>query len=96
MLFRQHVSRRAAGKGKRLLEEVELKSETISMLIENNPGDMESTVQAGLIKWSGGQGSPPTWQVLCEAMKQALMAVTDIDDLKRALKKPPSSPTGGM
>ena len=96
MLFRQHVSRKAAGKGKILLEGLELDLETIDTLIVNNPEDMESAVQAGLIKWSGGQGRPPTWQVLCEAMTKARMELTGIDSLKQALKKPPSAPTGGM
>ena len=96
MLFRQHVSRKAAGKGRRLLEELKLDLETIDTLIENNPDDMESAVQAGLIKWSGGQGRPPTWKVLCKAMTEARMELTGIDSLKQALKKPPSAPTGGM
>ena len=96
MLFRQHVSRKAAGKGKIVLEGLKLDSATIDTLIQNNPDDMESTVQAGLIKWSGGQGRPPTWQVLCEAMTEARMDVADINNLKQALKKPPSAPTGGM
>ena len=95
MLFRQHVSRRAAGKGKSVLEEVELDTAIIDMLIENNPDDMESTVQAGLIKWSD-QSKTPTWQVLCEAMKEASMDLSDINSLKQALTKPPSAPTGGM
>ena len=95
MIFRQHVSRRAAGKGKSVLEEVELDTAIIDMLIENNPDDMESTVQAGLIKWSD-QSKTPTWQVLCEAMKEASMDLSDINSLKQALTKPPSAPTGGM
>ena len=96
MLFRQHVSRKAAEKGRSVLEELKLNSETIDTLIQNNPDDMESAVQAGLIKWSGGQGNTPTWQVLCEAMTEARMELTGINSLKQALKKPPSAPTGGM
>ena len=96
MIFRQHVSRKAAGKGGSVLEGLELDPATIDTLIKNNPDDMESTVQAGLIKWSGGQGRPPTWQVLCKAMTEARMDVPDINSLKQALKKPPSAPTGGM
>ena len=96
MMFRQHVSRKAAGKGRSVLEGLKLDSATIDTLIENNPNDIESTVQAGLIKWSGGQGRPFTWQVLCDAVEEARMDVSDINSLKQALKKPPSAPTGGM
>lgn len=96
MIFRQHVSRKAAGKGRSVLEGLELDSSTIGTLIKNNPDDMELTVQAGLIKWSDGQGSTPTWQVLCDAMAKARMDGSDINSLKQALKKPPSAPTGGM
>ena len=42
------MSRKAAGKGKRLLEGLELDLETIDTLIENNLDDMESTAQVGL------------------------------------------------
>ena len=92
------MSRKVADKGKlkTVLDEVGLDTATIAMLIENNPDDMESAVQAGLTKWSGGQGRPPTWQVLCEAMNEAEINVRDINSLKQALQKPPSAPTGGM
>ena len=54
-------------------------------------------MQAGLIEWSGGQGRPSTWQVLCGAMEFAEVPVQDIKGLKDALKTPPpSDQTGGM
>ena len=90
------MSRKAAGKGRSVLEGLKLDSATIDTLIVNNPDDMESAVQAGLIKWSGGQGRPPTWHVLYEAMTEARMEAKGINSLKQALKKPPSAPTGSM
>ena len=96
MLFRQHVSRKAAGKGRSGLEGLKLDSATIDTLIEDNPDDMESAVQAGLIEWSGGQGRPPTWHVLYEARTKARMEAKGINSLKQALTKPPSTPTGIM
>ena len=96
MLFRMYVSRRAARKGRAVLEGVGLDSPTIDTFFDNNPYDVESAVQAGLIKWSGGQGFSSTWQVLCEAMEFGELAKMDIEDLKEALKNPPSNQTGGM
>ena len=96
MLFRMYVSRRAAGGERAVLEGVGLHPRTIDTFIKNNPCDVESAVQAGLIEWSGGQGRPSTWQVLCGAMELAEVPIQDIKGLKHALMNPPSDQTGGM
>ena len=90
------MSRRAADGGRAVLEGLGIDAREIGTLIGDNPNDMESAVQAGLIKWSGGQGRPPTWQLLCEAMDFAELPVQDIKGLKDALKNPPSDQTEGM
>ena len=89
MLFRKHVSRRAADKGRAVLEGVGLDAPTIQTCFEDHPQKVESTVQTGLTKWSEGQGlQPPTWQVLLGAMQYAEIAQQDIQDLKMALMQP--------
>ena len=69
MLFREYVSRNAAGKVRAVLEGVGLDSAAITACIDSNPGDEEEAVQAGLTKWKQGEGrQPPSWNVLLEAM----------------------------
>ena len=60
MLFRKHVSRRAADKGMAVLEGVGLDATTIQTCFEDNPHKIEEVVQNGLTKWSEGQGLHPT------------------------------------
>ena len=86
MLFRQHVSKKAAGKGKAVLEGVWLDAATIEACYRSNPRDEEAAVQAGLTKWVEGKGcQPPTWKVLLEAMEYAEIPQQDINDLKTFL-----------
>ena len=86
MLFRKHVSRTAAGKGRAVLEGVRLDAATIEMCIEDHPKKVEEAVQVGLTKWSNGQGlQPPTWEVLLEAMEYAQVAQQHIQGLKADL-----------
>ncbi len=86
MLFRTYVSRKAATKGRAVLEGVELLTETIDACFSSHPLDEEGAVQAGLVKWSDGQGlQPPTWQVLLEAMTFAQIAQEHVQGLKKTL-----------
>ncbi len=89
MLFRKHVSRRAADKGRAVLEGAGLDGPTIQTCFVNHPQDVEGFVHTGLTKWSGGQGlQPPTWKVLLQAMSDAEMAQQDIRDLETVLSLP--------
>ena len=89
MLFRTHVSRRAADKGRAVLEGVGLDAATIQSCFENHSRNIEETVQIGLTKWSEGQGcQPPTWKVLLKAMSYAKIAQQHIEDLKTDLSLP--------
>ena len=86
MLIRKHVSRKAAGKERVLLEGLQLDIATIETCFKNNPLDVEGAVQSGLTKWIEGSGrQPPTWGVLLEAMDDAEFARQHIQDLKRDL-----------
>ena len=86
MLFRRHISRRAAGKGKAVLEGVGLDTPTIAACFTAHPWNEEGAVQEGLTRWCGGEGfQPPTWGVLVEAIEYASIAQQDIEALKRAL-----------
>ena len=86
VLFRKHISKRAAGKGRAVLEGVGLDAATIEACFRNNPLDEEAAVQAGLTKWVEGKGcQPPTWNVLLEAMEYAEIPQQDINDLKASL-----------
>ena len=86
VLFRTHVSRKAAGKGRAVLEGVGLCMAAIDACFCSHPLDEEGAVQAGLVKWSGGQGhQPPTWQVLLEAMTFAQIAQEHVQGLKEKL-----------
>ena len=85
MLFRKHVSRRAADKGRAVLEGVGLDTPTIQACFEDHRRSVEEAVHTGLIKWSSGQGFPPTWEVLLQAMEYAEIAQQHIQDLKADL-----------
>ena len=86
ILFRKYVSRQAAGKGRAVLEGVELDTMTIAACFSHHPLNEEEAVQAGLTRWSGGQGrQPPTWEVLISAMEYAMIAQQHIEDLKKDL-----------
>ena len=86
MLFRKHVSRRAAEKGRAVLEGVGLDASTIRTSFEDNPRNIEETVHTGLTKWSEGQGlQPPTWKLLLQAMSYSEIAQQHIRDLETEL-----------
>ena len=85
MLLRKYVSRNAAGKGRAILEGVQLDSAAIQACFQSNPLNDEEAVQAGLIKWKDGQGLPPTWDVLINAMDYAEIAQQNMDNLKKTL-----------
>ena len=85
-LFRTFVSRNAATKGRAVLEGVGLLTETIDACFSSHPLDEEGAVQAGLTRWSSGQGrQPPTWEVLISAMEYAKIAQQHIEDLRKEL-----------
>ena len=80
------MSRAAGGKGRAVLEEVELDAAVIQACFEDHPHSVEEAVQSGLTKWSGGQGcQPPTWEVLLGAMEYAQISLQYTNDLKTAL-----------
>ena len=85
-LFRERVSRAAAGKARAVLEGVGLKAAQITACFRDHPLDEEEGIQTGLIKWSGGQGhQPPTWAVLLNAMSYAKVAQEYIQGLETDL-----------
>lgn len=65
-IFRDCVSRTAAGKGRAVLEGLGLPPEVIDACFVNNRGDVEAAIQAGLLRWSEGGGC--TWNALLRAM----------------------------
>ena len=86
ILFRKYVSRKAATKGRAVLEGVGLLTETIDTCFSSHPLDEEGAVQAGLTRWSGGQGrQPPIWEVLISAMEFTKIAQQHIEDLRKEL-----------
>ena len=87
MLLRKCISRRAAGKGRAVLEGVGLDAPTIAVCFTAHPMNEEEAVQEGLTKWCGGSKGfqPPTWGVLIEAIEFVELAQQDIDRLKSAL-----------
>lgn len=88
MFLRTNVSRKAAGKGRAVLEKVGLDAATIESCFMDNPNE-EEAVQAGLIKWTDGhKGHPSTWKMLLLAMKYAEIAQQHIQNLKRDLGLP--------
>ena len=80
------MSRKAAGKTRVILEGVGLDSSTIYACFGAHPLNDEEIVQAGLVRWRNGQGSPhkqpPTWEVLISAMEYAGIAQQHIKELK--------------
>ena len=87
MLFRAYVSRKAAGKGRAILEGVGLLPEVIEMCYVDNPQQEEEAVQSGLLTWRNGGGDEPTWAVLLEAMKYAEIGVQHVKSLEEELLK---------
>ena len=86
MLFRIHVSRKAAGKARAVLEGLGLDITTIKACETAQPLNDQEIVQDGLTRWCGGKGTqPPTWNVLIEAMRYAEIAQQDIGELKQKL-----------
>ena len=86
ILFRKYVNKKAATKGRAVLEGVGLLTETIDACFTSHPLDEEGAVQAGLTRWSGGQScQPPTWEVLISAMEYAKIAQQHIEELRKAL-----------
>ena len=89
MLLRKHVSRRAADKGRAVLEGVGLDASTIRTCFEDHVKSVEEAVHTGLTKWSEGQGlQPPTWKVLLQAMWDAEIPQQHIRDLETELGLP--------
>ena len=87
-LFRKHVSRKAAGKEKAVLEGVGLDNAAIETCFRNNPLDVVEAVQSGLIVWSSGYYKEPTWEVLLGAMEHAQIEQQHIQDLRQTLAFP--------
>ena len=86
MLFRRFVSRKALGNGRAVLEGVGLDSNTIDSCFNSHPLNEEAAVQAGLVKWRGGQShKPSTWEVLLKAMEYAQLQQQDIRGLMKEL-----------
>ena len=86
MLIRIHVSRKAAGKAKAVLEGLGLDITTIKTCETTHPLNDEEKVQDGLTRWCGGKGTqPPTWNVLITTMEYAEIAQQDIGELKQKL-----------
>ena len=86
MLFREHVSRNAAGKGKEVLEGLWLDAPAIQQCFGDNPLNEEAAVQAGIIKWSDGTYRQPlTWETLLKAMNFAKIAQQHVDNLQKDL-----------
>ena len=86
MLFRRHISRRAAGNGRAVLEGVGLGAPTIAACFTTHHSNEEGAIQEGLTKWCAGKGfQPPTWRVLVKAIAFAEIAQQDIEALKKEL-----------
>ena len=86
MLFRKFVSRKALGDGRAVLEGVGLDSNTIDGCFNDHPVKEEAAIQAGLVKWCGGQShKPSTWEVLIKAMEYAQLPQQDVRRLKEEL-----------
>ena len=85
ILLRKHVSRRAAGKGKSILEWLGLTSQEIKLCYQNNPLNEEEAIQDGLEKWRETHGDHCTWQAVIEAMKFAGIAQQHCSELVEEL-----------
>ena len=84
-LIRTYVSKKAARKGRAVLEGLGLDGPTITACFQDNPNNEEEAVQDGLAKWIGGEGTqPPTWDVLIRAMEGEI-AQQYIGELKTEL-----------
>ena len=98
-LFREHLSRKAAGKARAVLEGVGLDTPTIDACFSDHR-NVEEIVQAGLVKWRDGQGDPhkqpPTWEVLISAMEYARIAQPHIKELKDKLAPPVKGAKGTL
>ena len=82
VLFRKNVSKKAAGKGRALLEVLLCDAAEVEKCFGDNPLNEEEAVQAGLIKWMGGKvdDQPPTWGVLLRAMDFAKIDVQSLSN----------------
>ena len=81
------MSRKAASKGRAVLEGLGLDTEAIETCFNSHPLNEEGAVQAGLIKWSAGQShKPSTWNVLLAAMEYAEIAEKHVQGLKKELR----------
>lgn len=78
------MSNNATGRGKELLEELELPPEEIAKVYGIKNSEIQS-VQDGLLEWSGGRASSPTWEVLLAAMKKAGFAMKHCEGLEGEL-----------
>ena len=85
VLFRKHISRQAAGKGKAILECVGLTRQEIKFCYQNNPFNEEEAIQDGLDKWRETHGDHCTWQVLLGAMEFAGIAQQHCSELVEEL-----------
>ena len=85
VLFRKHISRNAAGKGKAILEWVGLTQPEIRLCYQNNPLNEEEAIQDGLNKWRETRGDCCTWQVLLGAMEFAGIAQEHCSELVKEL-----------
>ena len=83
MLLREHVSRKAPGKGWALLEACGLTAPQIAGYYVNHPLVEVEAVQAGLQGWVAEMD--PTWGDLLKAMEFAEIGVQHCNELKKAL-----------
>ena len=83
MLLREHVSRKAPGKGRALLEGCGLTAPQIEGYYVNHPLNEVEAVQAGLQGWVAEKD--PTWEDLLKAMEFAEISVQYCNALKKAL-----------
>ena len=84
-LFRKHVSRKGAGKGRAILECLGLTTPQITLCYQNNPRNEEEAIQDGLNKWCETHSGNCTWQVLLNAMEFAGIAQHDCRKLVEEL-----------
>ena len=87
MLLRKHVSKKAAGKERALLEVLLCDAAKVKTCFRDNPLNEEEAVQAGLVEWMGGNvgRQPPTWEVLLQAMDIAEIAKQHVQSLSKDL-----------
>ena len=87
VLFRKNVSKKAAGKGRALLEVLLCDAAEVEKCFVGNPLNEEEAVQTGLVKWMGGNvgRQPPTWEVLLEAMDGAEIDKQHVQSLSKDL-----------